>query len=108
MKQTITTLVGNFSVYLSYQPTADDMTINNFADVINKFVNQQMLSLSKENPELDAANDYDKLVELVLPTLQEHEADIEKALYDTTRAGDGAGKRLTFNFSKREIEIQRF
>lgn len=73
MRLNITTHHGNFTVFLNYSPTADDQILRRFAEVINSF---------------DSLTD---------------EVAVEKALYDSTRVGHGAGLRLTFSVARKEI-----
>lgn len=68
-----TTHHGDFTVFLNYSPTADEPILRRFAEVLDSF---------------DSLTD---------------EAAIEKALYDSTKVGHGAGLRLTFSVARREI-----
>ena len=109
MRHTITTSLGNFNVELSYQPTADDLILNRFTAVLNRYAMQPLVLAADEHPELDTVKDAEKLQDLAFHLLtKEDEAEIEKSLYDSTRVADGAGRRLTFSLYRREIEVSTF
>lgn len=109
MKFIITTLLGDFSVNLSYAPTQGDFTLNRFTAVINRYATQPLLIASESHSELDTVNDSEKLAEIAFSLLTlDDEAKMEKALYESTCTGGGAGRRLEFSLAKREIDISTF
>ena len=77
MKHDIITNLGNFIVFLPAPVSADDPILDNFANTVNEFS-------KKENID---------------------EVELEKALYDTTRAGDGAGVPLRLSLKNKTIEL---
>lgn len=108
MKNTITTVIGDFKVNMSYQPAEEDTILNRFTAVINKFAMQPLIIVSESNPDLDTIMDANQLSAMALELFSKSdEAKIEKALYDSTRAGNGAGQRVTLSLSKREITLSR-
>lgn len=108
MKNTITTIVGDFKVNLSYQPSADDMILNRFTAVINRHATQPMVIVSEAHPDLDTVKDFEKLSTLAIKLMEANEAKIEKELYEATRAGGGAGRRLELSLKAREINPSNF
>ena len=109
MRHTITTSLGNFNVELSYQPTADDLILNRFTAVLNRYAMQPLVLAAEKHPELDTIKDAEKLQDIAFHLLTKgDEAKIEKALYDSTRVADGAGQRLTFSLYRREIDVSTF
>ena len=108
MKNTITTIVGDFKVNLSYQPSADDMILNRFTAVINRYATQPMVIVSEAHPDLDTVKDFEKLSALAIELMESDEAEIEKELYKTTCAGGGAGRRLQLSFKNKEIDLSNF
>lgn len=104
MKHIITTTLGNFEVHMSYSPSADDMTLNKLTQVINNFSIQPMLLVANQHPELDTIKDNEKIANLAIKLL--NEAKVEKALYETTRAGNGAGVPINLSLKERKIELR--
>lgn len=103
MKHVITTILGNFDVHMSYSPAADDLTLNRLTATINKFATQPLVIVADEYPELDTIKDSDKIAELALELVDE--AELEKALFNTTKVANGAGQKVTLSLKKREIEF---
>lgn len=106
MKHTITTIIGDFSVGMSYQPSTDDSTLNRFTDVINKHALPVYTKVLVKYPYLDSIKDSEKLCSLTINAIEE--ASLESALYDSTCIAGGAGVRLTLSLKNREIDLYRF
>ena len=80
MKQIITTTLGDFDVYMSYIPSPDDNILNRLANAIDS-------TLAKG---------------------EASEAILEKALFDATRAGEGAGQRVSLSLKEMEIFLRNW
>ena len=89
MKHEIMTVLGKFKVFMSYSPSDDD-------DILLKMtacINDKALSLLQEG--FDTKDTLDLL----------DEGELEKALFDSTRAGGGAAERLSLSLKKKEIQL---
>lgn len=106
MKHTITTIIGEFSVSMSYQPSTDDLTLNRFTDVINKHALPVYTSVLTKHPYLDSIKDSASLCSLTIDAIDE--ASLESDLYASTCIAGGAGVRLTLSLKEREINLSRF
>ena len=106
MRFKITTIIGEFSVFLSYSPSSDDMILNRFTDVINKASMMHQLRVLDKHPELSLEKDFEKISKLVLDSLDE--GQVEKSLYQTTVAGNGAGQRVKLYLKKMEIHVDKW
>lgn len=106
MRFKISTAHGDFYVFLSYSPSHDDSILNRFADVINKASVLHQRRVLDEHPELSLENDFDKVSNLIIDSLDEEQ--IEKDLYKTTVAANGAGLRVKFSKKNREIHVDRW
>lgn len=106
MRFKITTIIGEFSVFLSYSPSPDGMILNRFTDVINKASMMHQLRVLDKHPELSLEKDFEKISKLVLDSLDE--GQIEKSLYQTTVAANGSGIRVKFSKRNKEIHLDRW
>ena len=77
MKHDIYTKLGKFEVHLPYKPSPDDPILDKLKNTIDEFAS---------NPPID-------------------EDKLQSALYDCTRAGDGAGVYVILSLKERRIEF---
>lgn len=106
MKHIITTSLGDFVVYLTYSPAQGDLTLNRFTSVINRFATHALVFVTTQHPELDPIRDSEKIIKLALELFNsDDEAKIEKALFDSNRAANGAGPRVRFSLAKKVIDV---
>lgn len=103
MKLELTTVLGNFDLFMSYVPSADDRLLNRFTSAINKSAAYPMIIAAEANPDLNPEEDIEKLSKLAIELVDE--AKLEKALFDCTRVADGAGQRTTLSLKDRKIEL---
>ena len=92
MRLKIMTILGEFTVILSYQPTGEDPTLFNFTSCIN---NVALNKLQKG-----------KTPEEVLKSL--NEASLEKELFNCLKVPAGAGPRVTLDLKNKEIQVHSF
>ena len=122
MKYIITTIVGDFDVHLSYRPSEDDTILNRLTNAINQFAMNTITEIEEEkkktekktkkkakaDTKTDLEEEKKELLKEVISRMKTREGDVEKALYESTRAPGGAGKRLEFSFFRREIVFTQF
>ena len=109
MRHIITTSLGDFNVELSYSPSQGDLILNRFTSVINRYATQALITVSEIRPELDPVKDAEAIEKEAISLLTfEDEGKIEKALFDSTRVGDGAGVPIRFSLKNRLIDVSRF
>ena len=106
MRFIITTVLGNFDVEMPYSPSSGDLTLNRLTATVNKFATQPLLVVADKYPELDTIKDSEKIANLAIKLVDE--AQLEKALYDSTRVCYGAGIPLQLSLKKRYIELRNW
>ena len=89
MKNEIMTVLGKFKVFMSYKPSEDDEILLRMTACIN----------NKALPLLAEGFDKNDALDLL------DEGELEKALFDSTRAGGGAAERLSLSLKKKEIQL---
>ena len=98
MRHSIMTILGEFTVWMTYQAAADDPTLKKLTKAINDY---SLPFITNEFSE----DDPNKLKE-VLEKMSE--ADLEKKLFDSLIVGNGSAPRLTLALKDRKIEFQSF
>lgn len=95
MKHSIMTILGEFTVWMTYQSAADDPTLKKLTKAINDYA----------LPFIFDEDDSDQL-NRVLEKMSE--AELEKKLFDSLRVRGGSAPRLTLSLKDRKIEFQSF
>ena len=95
MKHSIMTILGEFTVWMTYQSAADDPTLKKLTKAINDYA----------LPFIPKGFDSDQL-NRVLEKMSE--AELEKKLFDSLRVRGGSAPRLTLSLKDRKIEFQSF
>ena len=92
MKHRISTILGSFEVWMSYQPSADDEVLLRLTNCINE------TSL----PLISQGNTPEECLQLL------DEFDLEKKLFASLQEGRGSAQRLTLSLKEKKIEFQSF
>lgn len=92
MKHSIMTILGEFTVWMTYQSAADDPTLKKLTKAINDYA----------LPFIPNSDQLNRVLEKM------SEAELEKKLFDSLRVNDGSAPRLTLALKDRKIEFQSF
>ena len=98
MKHSIMTILGEFTVWMTYQSAADDPTLKKLTKAINDYA----LPFIPKGFDEDDSDELNRVLEKM------SEAELEKKLFDSLRVNDGSAPRLTLALKDRKIEFQSF
>lgn len=92
MRLKIMTVLGEFYVILTYQPTGEDQTLFKFTRCVNDMALKYIQKGKTPEQALGLIN----------------EAELEKKLFNCLKAPAGAGPRVTLSLKTKEIQVHNF
>ena len=92
MKHRISTILGNFEVWMSYQPSVDDETFLRLTNCINE----------SALPVISQGHTPEEALQLI------DEYELEKKLFESLQEGRGSAQRLTLSLKEKKIKFQNF
>lgn len=92
MRLKLATIIGEFTVFMSYQPSFDDDTLLKLTECIN----------NEALPYFQKRKSPSEIIDLI------DEATLESKLFKSVTAGGGSAPRLQLSLKKREIEFSNF
>ena len=92
MRLKIMTILGEFYVILTYQPTGEDQTLFMFTRCVNDVALKYLQKGKTPEEALSLIN----------------EASLEKSLFNCLKVSAGSGPRVTLNLKQKEIQVHNY
>lgn len=103
MRETLPTLIGDFTLDNNYQQLPNDRRLNRLTVTIDKESVYPILAVLKTHPTLKLYEDIDKISKMAISVIDE--SVLENKLNASTKIFGNAGLKISLNLKKKEIQV---